>query len=181
MYFYPLIEERLLLFIIIILYLINFRQIKHDIFKLSCKLIRINTADLPWASMVLYILGDPGAVNRVGRKGGTKVFKYGRKEPLGTDSHRAISKNSSECWLLIGHKKCFILLCPNGEQSLLSSFREFLRDDYCLDHGLSGSWTKEMQAVRKRSVWHKIPIVNSTNYSSHFFGNYPHSLTVLLP
>ena len=24
------------------------------------------------------ILGDPGAVNRVGRKGGTKVFKYGR-------------------------------------------------------------------------------------------------------
>ena len=27
------------------------------------------------------ILGDPGAVSRVGRKGGTKVFKYGRKGP----------------------------------------------------------------------------------------------------
>ena len=27
------------------------------------------------------ILGDPGAVIRVGRKGGTKVFKYGRKSP----------------------------------------------------------------------------------------------------
>ena len=27
------------------------------------------------------ILGDPGAVSRVGRKGGTKVFKYGRKSP----------------------------------------------------------------------------------------------------
>ena len=26
-------------------------------------------------------LGDPGAVGRVGRKGGTKVFKYGRKSP----------------------------------------------------------------------------------------------------
>ena len=25
------------------------------------------------------ILGDPGAVSRVGRKGATKVFKYGRK------------------------------------------------------------------------------------------------------
>ena len=29
----------------------------------------------------LHILGDPGAVSRVGRKGGTKVFKYGRKSP----------------------------------------------------------------------------------------------------
>ena len=28
-----------------------------------------------------YILGDRGAVSRVGRKGGTKVFKYGRKSP----------------------------------------------------------------------------------------------------
>ena len=27
------------------------------------------------------ILGDPGAVSRVGRKGRTKVFKYGRKNP----------------------------------------------------------------------------------------------------
>ena len=30
---------------------------------------------------VCSILGDPGAVSRVGRKGGTKVFKYGRKSP----------------------------------------------------------------------------------------------------
>ena len=29
----------------------------------------------------LRILGDPGAVSRVGRKGGTKVFKYGWKSP----------------------------------------------------------------------------------------------------
>ena len=27
------------------------------------------------------ILGDPGAVSQVGRKGETKVFKYGRKSP----------------------------------------------------------------------------------------------------
>ena len=46
---------------------------------------------------------------------------------LGTDSHQTISKRSSECWLLIGHKKCFVLLCPIGEQHLLSSFREFVR------------------------------------------------------
>ena len=27
------------------------------------------------------ILGDPGAVSRVRRKGATKLFKYGRKSP----------------------------------------------------------------------------------------------------
>ena len=77
---------------------------------------------------------------------------------MGIDSHQAISKNSSGCRLLIGHKKCFVLLCPIGEQFLLSSFREFVHDGYCLDHGLSGSCTKETHAVRKLSVWYKIPI-----------------------
>ena len=32
-------------------------------------------------SLIPPILGDPGAVSRVGRKGGTKVFKYGQKSP----------------------------------------------------------------------------------------------------
>ena len=31
--------------------------------------------------VTISILGDPGAVSRVGRKGRTKVFKYGRKSP----------------------------------------------------------------------------------------------------
>ena len=38
-------------------------------------------------------------------------FQVRAKEPLGTDSHRTISKNSTGCRLLIGHKKCFVLLC----------------------------------------------------------------------
>ena len=41
-------------------------------------------------------------------------FQAWAEEPLGTDSHRTISKRSRECWLLIGHKKCFVLLCPIG-------------------------------------------------------------------
>ena len=49
--------------------------------------------------------------------------KVRAKESLGTDSHRTISKNSSGCQHLIGHKKCFVLLCPIGKQLLLSSFR----------------------------------------------------------
>ena len=85
-------------------------------------------------------------------KGHDESFQVRAKEPLGTDSHRAISKNSSGCRLLIGHKKCFVLLCPISEQFLLSSFPEFVLDGYCFNHALSGSCTKEMQAVRKLSV-----------------------------
>ena len=59
-------------------------------------------------------------------------FRVRAKEPLGTDSHRTISKNSSGCRSLIGHEKRFVLLCPIGEQFLLSSFREFVHDGYCL-------------------------------------------------
>ena len=59
-------------------------------------------------------------------------FQVRAKEPLGTNSHQTISKNSSGYRLLIGHKKCFVLLCPIGEQFLLSSFREFVHDSYCL-------------------------------------------------
>ena len=79
-------------------------------------------------------------MGRVGRKGGTEVFKYGRKSPWVPSSHRAISKNSNGSWLLIGHKKCFVLLCPIGQQFILSSFREFVHDGYivsstvCLAH-----------------------------------------------
>ena len=76
------------------------------------------------------------------------------EKPLGTASHRTISKRTSKCWLLIWPKKCFVLLCPIGQQHLLSSFREFVyvHDGHSLDYGLSGSCTKEMQAVRKLSV-----------------------------
>ena len=38
----------------------------------------INKQKVNWP---LFILGDPGAVSRVGRKCATKVFKYGRKAP----------------------------------------------------------------------------------------------------
>ena len=48
-------------------------------------------------------------------------FQAWEKERLGKGSERNISRWSSECWLLIGHKECFVLLCPIGEQHLLSS------------------------------------------------------------
>ena len=99
-------------------------------------------------------------------------FQVRAEEPLGTDSHRTISKNSSGCRLLIGHKKCFVLLCPIGEQFLLSSFREFVHNGYylatlarfvhqaCACKGnvyflLSQQETKELPMSR-RSVWDAI-------------------------
>ena len=100
---------------------------------------------------VKVILGDPGTVSRGREKRRDESFQVRAKEPLGTDSHLASSKNSSGWRLLIGLKKCFVL-CPNGEQFLLNSFRELVHDGYCFDQGLSGSCTKEMHAARKRSV-----------------------------
>ena len=61
-------------------------------------------------------------------KRGDESSQARAEEPLGTDSHRTISKRSSECWLLIGHKKCFVLLCPIGKHHLLSSLCEFAHD-----------------------------------------------------
>ena len=86
------------------------------------------------------------SVSRVGRKGGTKVLMYGRKSPWVPTLTELFPKIQADAG-------SFVLLCPIklGEQFLLSSFREFVHDG-CLDHGLSGSWTKEMQAVRKLSV-----------------------------
>ena len=53
------------------------------------------------------------------RRPKTKVFQVRTKEPLGTDSHQTISKNSSGSQLLIGHQNRL----PISEQFLLSSFR----------------------------------------------------------
>ena len=84
----------------------------------------------------LYVRTSISRQIKRGRRSAGKLrdesFQVQAEKPLGTDSHQTISKRSSECWLLIGHKKCFVLLCPIGEQFLLSSFREFVHDGYCL-------------------------------------------------
>ena len=86
-------------------------------------------------------------------------FQLRAKEPLGTDSYRTISKNSSGCRLQIGYKKCFVLLCPIGEQFLLSSFRKFVHDGY-----LSGSFTKLVRA-RETFIFY-FPNKKRKNYRS---------------
>ena len=68
-----------------------------------------------------------------GKKAGRKFSSKGGRAP----GYRL----SSGCRLVIGHKKSFVLLCPIGEQFLLSSFREFIHNGYCLAH-MPGSLTK---------------------------------------
>ena len=76
------------------------------------------------------ILGDPRAVSRSGERTRRKFSSKGERAPVYRLSPNS-SKNSRGCRLLIGHKKCFVLLCPIGEQFLLSSFREFVHNGYC--------------------------------------------------
>ena len=73
------------------------------------------------------ILEDPGTVSPVRRKGGTKVLKYGWKSPWVTTLTKLFPKIQADTGSWLGTKKCFVLLCPIGEQFLLNSFREFLR------------------------------------------------------
>ena len=73
-----------------------------------------------------------------------EIFQARAEEPLGTDSHRIISERSSERRLLIGRKKCFVLLCPIGEQHLLSSFRELVHACY--------SWVSEDAFHQKKKL-----------------------------
>ena len=76
------------------------------------------------------ILGDLSAVSRSGERKRRKFSSTGERAP-GYRLSPNYSKNSRACRLLIGHKKCFVLLCPIGEQFLLSSFREFVHNGYC--------------------------------------------------
>ena len=99
---------------------------------------------ITWLNLIKQARSHPRRP-RGGQSGREKRFQIQAKEPLGTDSHRTISKNSSGCRLQIGHKKCFVLLCPIGEQFLLSFFREFVHDGYCLGT-LARPFTKLVRA-----------------------------------
>ena len=90
-----------------------------------------------------------------------EIFQARAEEPLGTDSHRIISERSSERRLLIGHKKCFVLLCPIGEQRLLSSFRELVHACY--------SWVSEDAFHQKKK---KIDVDQSTKTIKQYFSGW---------
>ena len=68
-------------------------------------------------------------------------FQVRAKEPLATDSHRTISKNSSGCRLLIRHKKMLCIIVPNLRR-VSPEFFSWVRTRRLL----SGSFTKLVRA-----------------------------------
>ena len=62
------------------------------------------------------ILGDPGAVSRVGRKGGTKVFKYGWKSPWVPTLIELFPKIQADAGPLLGTKNA-LYYCAQAANS----------------------------------------------------------------
>ena len=82
-------------------------------------------------SDILCYIGTPSSETQsAGREKRHDESQARAEEPLVIITYETISKRSSEFWLLIGHKRCFALPCPIGEQHLLSSFWVFVHDGY---------------------------------------------------
>ena len=67
------------------------------------------------------ILGDPGAVSRVGRKGGTKVFITGERAPgyrLSPDRFQEIKRMPAPDWA----QKMLCIIVPNRRKHLNEFF-----------------------------------------------------------
>ena len=104
------------------------------------------------------ILGDPGAVSRVGRKGETKVFKYGQKSPSVPTLTELFPKIQADAgsWLVTKNALYYCAQSANSFSCVLfvgSYTTAIVSITTCLAHT-----PKEMHAVRKLSVWCKIPI-----------------------
>ena len=61
-----------------------------------------------------------------------ECFQVQTKEPLGTDFHSNYFQKFKPMPTPDWAQKMLCTLCPIGEQFLLSSFREFIHDGYCL-------------------------------------------------
>ena len=67
-------------------------------------------------SLGCLILGDPGAVSQVGRKGGTKVFKYGQKSPWVPTLTELFPKIQADAGSWLGTKNA-LYYCAQSENS----------------------------------------------------------------
>ena len=103
------------------------------------------------------VLGDPGAVSRSGEKAGRK-FSLQAKGPRVPTLTKPFPKIQADAGSRLGTKNALYYFAQSANTSQMSSFRVFIHDGYCFDHGLSSLCTKEMHAVRKLSVWYKSPI-----------------------
>ena len=103
------------------------------------------------------ILGDPGAVIRVGRKGATNVFKYARKSPWVPTLTELFPKIQADAGSWLGTKNA-LYYCAQSAHSFSWVLFVSSYTTACLAHAPNKWPKKELHAVRKLSVWYKIPI-----------------------
>ena len=72
-------------------------------------------------SPTIFILGDPGAVSRVGRKGATKVCKYGRKSPWVPTLTELFPKIQADVGFWLGTKNA-LYYCAQSANSFSKFF-----------------------------------------------------------
>ena len=114
-----------------------------------------------FSSTKTVILGDPGAVSRVGRKGGTKVFKYGRKSPLVPTLTKLFPTIQANAGSWLGTKNA-LYYCAQSVKSFswflfVSSYTTAIVSPH-----LSGSFTKLVRA-RKTFIFY-FPNQKRRNY-----------------
>ena len=129
-----------------------------------------------------FILGDPGAVSRAGRKGATKVFKHRRKSPWVPTLTGPFPNGQANAgsWLSTKNALYYCAQSANGISwvLLVNSYTTAIDSiTACLAH----TYTKEMhETVRKLSVWYKfsgIIKILSTRRLKTLFQKYKPELT----
>ena len=123
-------------------------EIGKKVFCLQCKL---SFALLYLADMFTnkLILGDPGAVSRVGRKGETKVFKYGRKSPWVPTLTKLFPKIQANACSWLGTKNALYYCAQSGNSLSWVLFVSSYTKAIVSPH-LPGSFTK---LVREREIY----------------------------
>ena len=91
------------------------------------------------------ILGDPGAVSRVGRKGATKVFKYGQKSPWVPTLTELFSKLQADAGSWLGTKNALYYCAQSANSFSWVLFVISYTTANVLPH-LPGSFTKLARA-----------------------------------
>ena len=98
-------------------------QIKCGLWKVLKKWLHCLVWTMPWR---------PRGSQSGGEKRRAEKIQVQAEEPQGTDFHQTISKRSSKCWLLIGQRKCFVLLCQIG--TALPEFFSWVRTQQLLSY-----------------------------------------------
>ena len=94
---------------------------------------------------IILILGDRGAVSRVGRKGGTKVFKYGRKSPWVPTLTELFPKIQADAGSWLGTKNALYYCAQSANSFSWVLFVSSYTTVVVFSH-LPGSFTKLVRA-----------------------------------